>query len=193
MFGFNIISKTKLQYQLNATTIPLSLLLTNQDKLSYTLLPEIGINWSFPREIFRPFIQFYWFVFLQYWIRTRKLSRHVNHCTFLCEIIFVNTIYTTIGNIYDFVWNKSVTISCHQHYSVCFSTGSGVRCAFLLTTNAIVYIPEIAALPKLHVNDIFNQQQALICTLKKTHHDPIGCQWTIRDKCARTNLIYARM
>jgi hypothetical protein len=95
------------------------------------------------------------------------LSLHVNHRTFLCEIIFVNTIYTTTGNIYDFVWNKSVTISFHQYYSVCFSTGSGVRCAFLLTTNAIVYIPEIAALPKLRVNDIFNEQQALICTMKK--------------------------
>ncbi len=44
LFGFNTISKPKLQYQLSATTIPLSLLLKNQDKLSYTLLPEIGIN-----------------------------------------------------------------------------------------------------------------------------------------------------
>jgi hypothetical protein len=44
LFGFNTISKPKLQYQLSATTIPLSLLLTNQDKLSYTLLPEIGYN-----------------------------------------------------------------------------------------------------------------------------------------------------
>lgn len=75
-----------------------------------------------------------------------------------------NHIYTTIGNICDFVWNKSVAISCRQHYSVCFSTGSEVCCTFLLTTNAIFYIPEISALPKLRVNDIFNIQQAFIQT-----------------------------
>jgi hypothetical protein len=68
-----------------------------------------------------------------------------------------------------FVWNNRVTISCHQHYSVWFSTGSEVRCAFPLTTNAIVYILEISALPKLRVNDIFNMQQAFICTMKKKH------------------------
>ena len=43
--AFNqVLFTTAIFIELSATTIPLSLLLKNQDKLSYTLLPEIGIN-----------------------------------------------------------------------------------------------------------------------------------------------------